>query len=88
MGRGGSAKLSLGYVLEALMARGEVAEVMLLQFYITSLLESNHGVTPEEAFELSIDDVIELIELPPLPPKPPGYNTFIWGEEAYGRRSG
>lgn len=70
------------------MARGEVAEVMLLQFYITSLLESNHGVTPEEAFELSIDDVIELIELPPLPPKPPGYNTFIWGEEAYGRRSG
>jgi len=83
--------LKLVDVLEAMRQRDELAEVVAYQFFVTALLESVHGISPEDAFEMPFDTVIELMSLPSLPPKPLKYSNwdgFWWGEAAFERSRG
>jgi len=70
-------------VLEEMIKRGNVEEVLSYQFFVFSYLSLYYGISEERIMTMSNDEVVRLLITPPRPLKYRNWDTFYWGEAAF-----
>ena len=69
-------------VVSSLMKRGREEEATELYIHYTLYLNFIHDIPPEDALEMTINELIEWRMLPPKPMNYTGWN-HIWGPAAF-----